>query len=362
MQCALFEADTLVRHAEVRREPAKTSDSTLASFIEAAGPDARILASALPTGRLLRLSSARGAPFAALTTLLALPPGQEPVFTACNAQNGDPTERPGYFPRLLAAAPLDSLRAARAFFADAGLQIPRISDATYVQIGALMLARETINAPVLLWDLGVDQSHFITMDQRGVLAVESCPLGINGIHAIIHAALGLRFAAAASKLFHEGVYDFSDDGPAILRRLLPELRRCLMRLPVGPKHFHIAGLGRDQHWLTIAIAEAWCLQPLQIDWASYGRIHGLAFASRDLAASLPASFGGLFLLAKHRASAAPAWQARWSDEPKPAPPPLTPPPSEPPAPHHSMLSALTGVFAKPKAKPSRRTNKSSAAG
>ncbi len=358
LQCALFEADTLVRHEELSLFPtAAPAIARVTSWLEAEKMPPRILAAAAPRGRLLRVSSARGAPFAALTTLLALPPGAEPVFTACNAQNGDPTEGPGLFPRLLAAAPLEALRASRAFFADSGLKAARVFDAAYVQLGAFTLARETTNTPVLVWEPGADFSHFITLDQRGILSVEFCPIGINHIQAAIQTTLGLRFPVAATKLFLEGTYDFSDDGPKIARQILPELRKCLTRLPIGPKYFHIAGLSSDQQWLTLAIAEAWCLQPLKIDWAAYGRVNDLSFASRELASSLPASFGGLLLLSKHRDSTAPAWQARWSDEPKPQKPkPATSEAAKPAEEQHphgldSMLAALTNVFSKPKSKP-----------
>jgi len=360
LQCAVFEADTLVRHEELTLYPSATSAlSRVSTWLEDQGnPPSRILASATPRGRLLRLSSARGSPFAALSTQLALPPGEEPVFTACNAQNGDPSEVPGLFPRLLAAAPLDSLRTARDTLANASLRAARLFDASYVQLGALTLARETMNTPVLVWDLGTDSSHFVLLDQRGILAVEFCPVGYNHIQAAIKAILGLRFATAATKLFVEGIYDFSDTGSKIARRFLPELRECLTRLPVGPKHFHIIGLSHAQQWLTTAIAEGWCLQPLTVDWAAYGRAHGISFATRELAASLPVSFGGLLLLAKHRDSTAPSWQARWSDEPKPAPTPTpnsTPPVAPASASAHPrrfrpVLDALAKVFTKPTAK------------
>lgn len=362
LQCALFDAHTLVRHEELPLYPSATDAlARAASWLE--GKPTRVLAAVSPRDRLLRVSSARGTPFTALTVQLALPPDEEPVFTACNAQNGDPTECRGLFPRLLAAAPLKSLQAARAFFADGGLRADHVFEATYVQLGALTLARETISTPVLVWDVGATCSHFITLDQRGILSVDHCPVGIDQILAAIRATLGLRFATAATKLFLESTYDFSEEGPKIVRRFLPELRKCVTRLPVGPKYFHITGLGRDQRWLTFAIAEAWCLQPLEIDWAAYGRAHGVAFASRELAASLPPSFGGLLMLAKHRDSPAPAWQARWSDEPKPVRPPAPAPAvPEKPAGHGigQVLSALSEVFVKPKsgggasAKPARQ--------
>jgi hypothetical protein len=359
LQCALFEAETLVRHEELPLYPSNASAlERVSSWLKTGETPPRILAAATPPGRLLRLSSARGTPFAALTTLLDLPPGEKPVFTACNAQTGDPSEISGLFPRLLAAAPLASLHSSRAFFSDAGLPAARVFDAAYVQLGALASARETTSTPVLVWELGTDFSHFIILDHRGILAVEFCPVGIHHIEAAIQPALGLRFPVAASKLFFEGNYDFSDDGPKIVRRFLPDLRKCLTRLPVGPKYFHVAGLSRDQHWLTLALADAWCLQPLQIDWAAYGRVNGISFASRELAASLPASFGGLLLLAKHRDSDKPAWQARWSDEPKPKARPAAP---AKPADKQSMpglrpmFAALTNVFSKPQATSARRT-------
>lgn len=361
LHAALFETNTLVRYEEFARYPSPTAPlSRVASWLKESGENnTRVLAATAPSHRLLRLSSARGTPFAELTTLLALPPGQEPVFTACNSQTGDPTECRGFFPRLLAAAPLASLRAARNSLAEAGLNAARVFESTYVQLGAMTLARETLNSPALVWDIGADASHFITLDQRGILAVEFCPVGVNQVQAAIQTVLGLRFATAATKLLMEGTYDFSDDGPKIVRRFLPQLRQCLTRLPVGPKHFHISGLGRDQQWLTIAIAQAWCLEPLSIDWTAYGRAHGISFASRELGTSLPASFGGLLLLAKHRDSSAPAWQARWSDEPKPkrASGAQTTPDKTQGSKARGLapvLNTITNIFAKNRNAPTRR--------
>lgn len=253
---------------------------------------------------------------------------------------------------------MSSLHTARTSLAEAGLSAARVFESTYVQLGAMPLARETVNSPVLVWDVGADSSHFITLDQQGILAVEFCPVGVNQVQAAIQTVLGLRFSTAATKLLMEGTYDFSDDGPKIVRRFLPELRQCLTRLPIGPKHFHFSGLGRDQQWLTMAIAQAWCLEPLSIDWAAYGRAHGISFASRELGASLPASFGGLLLLAKHRDSPAPAWQARWSDEPKPkrASGAQTQPAKAQGSKARGLgpvLNTITNIFAKNKTKPAR---------
>jgi hypothetical protein len=100
LHAALFETDILARDEKFALHPSPTAPLTrVASWLKEPGAKhTRILAATAPRGRLLRLSSARGAPFAELTTLLRLPPGQEPVFTACNSQTGDPTEGRGFFP------------------------------------------------------------------------------------------------------------------------------------------------------------------------------------------------------------------------------------------------------------------------
>lgn len=344
LQCAVFHASTLVRYEEISLDaPSPALEANLTSLLEAGGKSPLVLATAVPGDRILRLETDPSADEAARHT------------AACDAHTGQ-APSPAR-PRLLLSAPPEGLDAARERLKTAGFVPSHLPDATLAQLGALLHAPPPFASNVLVWDLGPDRSHLILLNSRGVVAIEPCPVGLARIHAAIQAEIGLRFPRAAATLF-AGSYDFSDAGPDILGRLLPELENTFARIALSPSRLHITGLNRTQQWFTLAVADALGLSPAVIDWPAFGQLNGIAFASLDLARSLPLSAGGLLLLAKQR-HAHPAdalWQPRWSDEPAPPPHPaapvaatplpvVAPRPAAPPRRRHPVFKALGALGA-----------------
>jgi hypothetical protein len=353
LQCAIFHAGTLVRYEEISLDaPASALERSLTSLLEAGGKSPLVLATASPRGRVLRLEI--GSP-----STDPRPAGESPApapafrTAACDARNGQmPSSE---HPRLLLSAPPDSLDTANEQLKTAGLTPSRLPDATLAQLGALLHAPSPFGPDVLVWDLGAEHSHFIVLSADGVVAIEPCPLGLSHLHDAIQAEVGLRFRRAAAKLFARGAYDFSESAPRILARILPALKSAHARLAPSPVRLHITGLNRGQQWFTHAVAHALGLEPFAMDWPAFGQLNGLAFASLDLARSLPPSAGALLLLARqrHAPAAELVWQPRWSHEPEPPPPllsapvtvfaPATPSPARPRR-RHPMLKVL-GAFA-----------------
>jgi hypothetical protein len=313
LQCAVFHASTLVRYEEISLDaPAATLTAKLTALLEAGGKAPLVLATAIPGDRILRLEAGPSAD------------EDSPGTAACDARTGQ-APSPAH-PRILLSAPPEGLDAARERLKAAGFTPSHLPDATLAQLGALLHAPPPLVSNVLVWDLGPNHSHFIVLNSRGVVAIEPCPVGLAHIHGAIQAEIGLRFPRAAAKLFAGGEYDFSDAGPRILGRVLPELEHTFARLTLAPTRLHITGLNRAREWFTLAVADALNLTPFVMDWPVFGQLNGVAFASLDLARSLPLSAGGLLLLAKQRHThpADALWQPRWSDEPEPPPRPDAP--------------------------------------
>jgi hypothetical protein len=355
LQCAVFHASTLVRYEEISLDaPAPALETNLTALLEAGGKAPLVLATAVAGDRILRLESA---PSAEET---GPPPStcgnSTPRTAACDARTGQ-APSPGH-PRLLLSAPPEGLDTARERLKTAGFTPSHLPDATLAQLGALLHAPPPFVSNVLVWDLGRDRSHFIVLNSRGIVAIEPCSVGLAHIHAAIQAEIGLRFPRAAANLFVRNSYNFSDACPRILGRLLPELENTFARITLAPTRLHVTGLNRAQQWFTLAVADALSLTPFAMDWPAFGQLNGLAFASLELAHSLPLSAGGLLLLAKQR-HAHPAdalWQPRWSDEPEPPPredPETTPAPAAVVAPRpaatprrrHPVFKALGALHA-----------------
>jgi len=146
---------------------------------------------------------------------------------------------------------------------------------------------------------GTDEAWLGLVTNAGVQSVVSVPLGFTQIFESVQKGLGLKFRAAAGKLFFNDTYDFGDASAKISEMLTPVLKPMLDGK--GATFFHVVGLASGQIWFAHSLASALGLAPLKATGASVAERVGLDAAGADIPLG---AAGLLYLMAAGSASAA----------------------------------------------------------
>lgn len=268
----------------------------------------------------------------------------------------------GSTPWVLAGAATAQVDAAKAQLASLGFTAANVRLALPVRIGAVVTALQDMpeSTRVLVWQVGETDAQLACVSAAGCEAAGVAAVGFTQIYEAVQAGLGLKFRAAASKLFFNNDYDFSETAGPIAERVAALLRPAIAGLGCAPTALHVAGLPAGQAWLAKAVASALELAPLAPDMAAFCAQRGLTGGAVN--AALPAPALGVLFLASSGGGDGQAWQPDWLDANapvaiSPAPPPAAPKPAAPviktPAPAAPAASASAAPVApvKPAAAP-----------
>lgn len=235
----------------------------------------------------------------------------------------------GATPWVLTGITSDRLDAAKAQLETLGLPAAKVQLALPVRIGSVVAALQDMpeSTRVLVWQVGEADSQLACVSAAGCEAVGELAAGFPQIFEAVQAGLGLKFRAAATKLFFNADYDFSETAGPIAERLAALLRPAIEALGCAPTTLHVAGLPEGQAWLAKALAAALELAPLNPDMAAFCAQLGLK--GDGVNAELPVSALSLLFQASG-GGAEQAWQPVWLDAN--APVVVPPPPAPAPAP------------------------------
>lgn len=180
-----------------------------------------------------------------------------------------------------------------------GLKNPLFFSAS-LAAAAILSSKQYVPAPKALCFLGKEKSRLLAWNAAGVVRTALIEGGLASIYKGIQGQLNLRFVGSAIKLFHEGVYDFTEVGEKIAADLIPLLKEGLDKLadpsPNGALFF--ANLPGHKDWFADLLAK-------QVGWqaihpASIGLpVHGLVPPSEEVGKILGPSQLGLSLALSH---------------------------------------------------------------
>jgi len=232
------------------------------------------------------------------------------ALTACHARDGAPVAEKGDARWLLGVTASGLLANEVAAARERGLDPQRTESATLNLAGAITRALRLTNAGrVLLCDLGAERSQMFLVTAGGVEGVASCALGFDAVFAAVQAALRLKFRAAASRLFYNESYDFSEAASTIGAALAPALQAAVAALPsAAPAELAFSGLTGRQHWLVRATAQAAGLTPWEPDVAKL--LANFKLQVTPEVGVTAEALGALHLAASH-ALDLPAWHIEW---------------------------------------------------
>ncbi len=249
-----------------------------------------------PKGYLHRSAEAESGavrqPAALQSHLAKLPHGLDgnPVAVVCDAATGSALDATRVAPWVLAAVDSESLGAAKETLSSLGLAPADLTLAAPNHLGVVASSLAADEVALVLIP-GENEASLAWVAADGVRAVASAPLGYARIFEAVQHGLGLKFKAAAGKLFYNENYDFAEAAPKIAAELAEVLKPSLAGNPAAS--LHIAGLTPTQAWLGGGLASALGLKAWSPATADLVSRLGLESAVNPL----PASAGALASLA-----------------------------------------------------------------
>jgi hypothetical protein len=238
---------------------------------------------------------------------------------AFDSASGRRVDTVGAAPWVLAGAATELVDAAKAQLTDLGLPAADVGLALPVSIGAVVAALQDMpeSTRVLVWQIGETDARLACISAGGCEAAGVTEAGFTQIFEAVQAGLGLKFRAAASKLFFNDSYDFSETAGPVAERIAAALRPAITALGCAPTVLHVSGLPAGQAWLAKAVASALDLAPLSPDMAAFCAQRGLT--GPGVTADLPASALGLLFKASGGGQDEQTWQPGWLDINAPVP-------------------------------------------
>lgn len=257
---------------------------------------------------------------------------------SCHAEDGSAVTPVGNARWLVNLAPTSSLEAAAEAVRDRQIEPVRVESGILSRIAAAATAvRHAGSNPVVLWNLGLENSQLFLVTARGVEGVAPCTTGLDSLFTIVQAALGLKLRGAAARLFFNDTYDFSDAGPRIAAELAPSLKTALSTLPsaVATASFSCASFTGKQAWFSAEIARSVGLTPWTPDVARI--VSHLQLRLPADTAVTPDLLGVLHLAGSHTRNLT-EWHPTWT-KPGAAPAPAAIAPAAPATPSPAKSSS-----------------------
>lgn len=81
-----------------------------------------------------------------------------------------------------------------------------------------------INLPTLVLEISPESSNLFIISDEMLDITRPIPYGLNVMFPLIQQELGLKDEESAKKLFYSNTFDFTEMGPALLRKMLKELQ------------------------------------------------------------------------------------------------------------------------------------------
>ncbi|MET0262484.1 MAG: hypothetical protein ABW223_06275, partial [Rariglobus sp.] len=230
-----------------------------------------------------------------------------------DSATGQRIDTVGSSPWLLAGAGTAQIDSAKAQLASLGLPVGTLRLALPVRIGSVVTALQDMpeSTRVLVWQVGETDAQLACVSASGCEAAGVVAAGFIQVFEAVQAGLGLKFRAAAGKLFFNNDYDFSETAGPIAERLAALLRPAIATLGCSPTVLHVAGLPAGQAWLAKAVASALDISLLSPDMPAFCAQCGLTGKAVD--AALPASALGLLFHAAPRGTNERGWAPDWLD-------------------------------------------------
>jgi hypothetical protein len=298
---------------EVREIPTGSTDDLAVMVSEmmslTAGQYAHSVVGVYPTGRFVRRSTMDNPAKAKDPAFLSeYVQSQFQIETAknvvavLNVETGQfATAETGYTKELIfAGAPQEEIKARQQLVVQAGIYPERLelgSVATVAGLGSY-LAFEDIKAPTLLLEITQETSQVFILRGTQLDLARPIPLGLNSMFPIVQQELGLKDEESARKLFYSNTFDFTEMGPALLKKILKELQSStgFYEVQTGQTigQIHLSLLPKNLAWMSGLLAHSLGIDTLKPEYPDWLHSLGIEAAPGCELAALDSRWLGLF--------------------------------------------------------------------
>ncbi|TAG33746.1 MAG: hypothetical protein EAZ36_00245 [Verrucomicrobia bacterium] len=207
--------------------------------------------------------------------------GGAPTAVVVDAATGAALDATRVSPWILAAVDAQAVARGRDTLAVFGLTPADVTLAATLHLGAVI---GSINAgeTALVIIPGDDDAQLAWVTTEGVRAVATARIGYGDIYEAVQRGLGLKFKAAAGKLFYNESYDFGDAAPKIAEPIADTLKGVLAERPAD--YIQIVGLIPAQNWLLAEISKVLGVKIWSTSGAAFAAKLGLSGDATALSA------------------------------------------------------------------------------
>ena len=315
-----------IREASLDNKTA-VSQALSAVFPAAGTATLGVVCSVRPRDRFFLLASEKETPkassLAALRALVgssAFAASGPSELVGVDARTGMPLEGKPGSRWFVAGAPKESLSGVRTTLGEWKLAPSRMEVATVSLLGIVLAEQQRAKgAPVLVWEIGEATSDLFLVSAQGITGVKRLPFGLDRVADSVQAELGMKSRGAATRIFFNEFYDFSEIGPKIASLVAGSLQPAIAEITGAsgaPAALICMGLTSKQNWFSQQMAKALNLSPWQPDVTTWSNATGLTFVGNTLQPKLsPTWFGLLGMMSAvlaDRAETESAWHPGWS--------------------------------------------------
>ncbi|MDP0501913.1 MAG: hypothetical protein Q7P63_17610 [Verrucomicrobiota bacterium JB022] len=146
---------------------------------------------------------------------------------------------------------------------------------TLASLGGVMdyLRWSRADQPVLLLEITPQNSNLFVVNNGLVDLCRPIPYGLNAMFPIVQKELGLKDEESAKKLFFSNTFDFTEMGPALMRKMLKELQAStgFYEVQTGQSigAFVLTLLPRNLTWIRDVLTRDLGLRALSFDYAGW---------------------------------------------------------------------------------------------
>jgi len=224
------------------------------------------------------------------------------VVAVLNAESGQfASVETGFSKELIfCGAPLDEIKERQQFAVSAGVYPHRLelgSVATIAGMGSYQAAEE-IKAPTLLLEITPENSQVFIVHGTQLDLARPIPFGLNSMFPIVQQELGLKDEESAKKLFYSNTFDFTEMGPALLKKILKELQSStgFYEVQTGQTigQIHLSLLPKNLAWMGSLLARTLGIETLKPEYSDWLHGQGIEPAAGVELAALDSRWLSLF--------------------------------------------------------------------
>ena len=300
---------------ELREAPAGTADELAVLVSEMMGqPKGQYVPAMVgvyPTNRFVRRASLENPAKAKDGAFLAeyvqqqfqVDPAKN-MIAILNAEAGISVSAETGFPKdlLFCGAPLEEMEERQQLVVAAGVYPERLEVGSVATLGGLMscLAIEGVKSPTLLLEITPENSQVFIFHGTTLDVARPVSLGLNSMFPVVQQELGLKDVESAKKLFFSNTFDFTEMGPALMKKMLKELQSStgFYEVQTGQTigQIHLSLIPKNLSWMSGALARSLGTEQIRLEYGPWLHSLGIEPGPGVELAALDGRWLGLFSL------------------------------------------------------------------